>query len=286
MFAQNLAEQLLTAFRSDSFWCRSVPISQMMSQFDHGPSAKLAELFGAVPDPPVKTDFWFDWGPVFYRGRLDGSARVLCIASDPGPTERIAGRTLVGNAGQRVQGLLAKLGVTRSYLCLNAWAYALHPSRAQAELGKLDEPAQVKWRNALYDAATGSKLQAIFAFGEMAQKAVSLWTSRPDVTISEVPHPSSRDSKKLLDEWRAAVATLRDIVTPDPDGDSGTPNYGSSFTENDYAAIPPLDLPFGAPAFLGDDHWVRTAGGAQNSVERPSHDDGHTLIWRAPKTPS
>ena len=61
---------------------------------------------------------------MFYRGRLDGSARVLCVASDPGPTERIAGRSLVGNAGQRVQGLLAKLGLTRSYLCLNAWAYA------------------------------------------------------------------------------------------------------------------------------------------------------------------
>jgi hypothetical protein len=56
---------------------------------------------------------------------------VLCLASDPGPTERIAGRTLVGNAGQRVQGLLAKLGLTRSYLCLNAWAYALRPSKAR-----------------------------------------------------------------------------------------------------------------------------------------------------------
>ena len=78
-----------------------------------------------MPDPPIKDDFWFDWGPIFYRGRLDGSARVMCVASDPGPTERIAGRCLVGNAGQRVQGLLAKLGLTRSHVCLNAWAYAV-----------------------------------------------------------------------------------------------------------------------------------------------------------------
>ena len=77
-----------------------------MSEFDHGPPAQLAALFDDVPDPPVAEDFWFDWGPIFYRGRLDGSARVLCIASDPGPTERIAGRSLVGNAGQRVQGFL------------------------------------------------------------------------------------------------------------------------------------------------------------------------------------
>jgi hypothetical protein len=37
-------------------------------------------------------------------------------------------RTLVGDAGQRVQGFLAKIGLTRSYVCLNAFAYALHPS--------------------------------------------------------------------------------------------------------------------------------------------------------------
>ena len=120
-----------------------------MGEFDRGPSAQFAELFDRVPDPSVPDDFWFDWGPVFYRGRLDGSARVLCMASDPGPTERIAGRSLVGNAGQRVQGLLGKLGLTRSYLCLNAWAYAVHPSKAQAEQQRLDEPAQLEWRNEL-----------------------------------------------------------------------------------------------------------------------------------------
>jgi hypothetical protein len=104
--------------------------------------ARFAELFDRVPDPPDERDFWFDWGPIFYRGRLDGSARVMCIASDPGPTERIAGRSLVGSAGQRVQGLLAKLGLTRSYVCLNAWVYAVHPSRAWAKRDRLDDHAQ------------------------------------------------------------------------------------------------------------------------------------------------
>lgn len=256
-----------------------------MSEFDHGPSAQIAQLFDQVPEPSARGDFWFDWDPVFYRGRLDGSARLLCVASDPGPTERIAGRSLVGNAGQRVQGFLTKLGLTRSYLCLNAWAYALHPSKAQDEKAKLDDQAHLEWRNQLYDAATGPKLEAIVAFGDMAQAAVALWSTRPDVILCEVPHPSSRDSKKLLDEWRAAVIQLRGVVTADPGGNNGGPNYGSKFTEADYSAIPRRDLPFGAPAFLGDDSWVRAKpGGAQNSVERPSPDDGHTLIWRAPKS--
>ena len=257
-----------------------------MPEFDRGPSAQLARLFDRVPDPPVKRDFWFDWGPIFYRGRLDGSARVLCVASDPGPTERIAGRSLVGNAGQRVQGLLAKLGLKRSYVCLNAWAYAVHPSRASAERERLADLAQLEWRNELYDAVTGRKLQAIIAFGGMAQEAASLWSGRPSVELREVPHPSSRDEKKLLEAWRAAVTELRGVVTPDRGGDNTGPNYGARFAESDYAPIPRRDLPFGAPAFLGDDGWVRAKpGGAQNSVSRPSSDDGHTLIWRAPETP-
>jgi uracil-DNA glycosylase len=251
--------------------------------FDPGPSSKFEQIFAAVPDPPVKSDFWFDWGPVFYRGRTDGSAKLLCIASDPGPTERIAGRTLVGNAGQRVQGFLAKLGLTRSYLCLNAWAYALHPTRASAELAKLGDPAQLQWRHRLFDAAVTPELQAIVAFGEMAQGAVAKWIMRPPLPLIEVPHPSSRDTTALLNAWRAAVTQLRGVVTPDPDGHNAGPNYGSSFTEADYAAVPRGDLSFGAPDFLGDDSWVRTGpGSAQNSVERPSPDDGHTLIWHAP----
>jgi uracil-DNA glycosylase len=256
-----------------------------VAEFDRGPSPQLADLFDRVPDPPVKGDFWFDWGPIFYRGRLDGSARVLCVASDPGPTERIAGRSLVGNAGQRVQGLLSKLGLTRSYVCLNAWAYAVHPSRASAEQKKLGDQAQLDWRNELYDAVTGPDLEAVLAFGGMAQKAVDLWAGKPSVKVSEVPHPSSRDEKKLLDAWRAAVTDLRTRVTPDADGSTAGANYGQKFAEADYAAIPRRDLPFGAPAFLGDDAAVRAKpGGAQNSVERPSPDDGHTLIWHAPKT--
>ncbi len=257
--------------------------------FDHGPPAELARHFAEVPDPPVKDDFWFDWGPIFYRGRLDGSARVLCIASDPGPTERIAGRTLVGNAGQRVQGFLTKIGLTRSYVCLNAWAYALHTGKpADHELKKVNEPEQLKWRNRLYDLATSSKLEAIVAFGAQAQEALSGWKDHPPAFICEVPHPSSdreaSSKKRLLDEWRKAVDGLRKKVTPDPDGSTSGPNYGTEFTEADYAPIPAADLPFGVPPFLGDDAWVRAGGQGQNSVGRPSPDDAHTLTWHAPRS--
>src|SRR5687767_14804341 len=102
-----------------------------MIEFDRGPSKALAQHLADAPGYTAaqRKLFWYDWGPVFYRGRVSGTARLLGIASDPGPTERVACRTLVGDA-QRVQGFLSKLGLTRSYVLVNAHPFALHPGKA------------------------------------------------------------------------------------------------------------------------------------------------------------
>lgn len=255
-----------------------------MAEFDPGPPAAIAQHLDGMPSYAAKRDcFWYDWGPVFYRGRLDGSAKLIGIASDPGPTERIAARTLVGDAGQRVQGLLAKLGLTRAYVLVNAYAYALLPSKAPQARPLLAEPAHKGWRNDFYDAVTGPALEAIIAFGGEAQAALALWSPRPNVPVFKLPHPSSHNAASLLNAWRAAVPQLRAVVTPDPDGDASLPNYGTSFRERDYARVPMRDLPFGVPAWFGDDHWGRTDSPRHNnSVERPGSDLKHTLVWRAP----
>ncbi|MFM0351586.1 uracil-DNA glycosylase family protein [Paraburkholderia sp. RL17-347-BIC-D] len=257
-----------------------------MIEFDVGPPAAFAQLFAVCPDlGGARKHFWYDWGPIFYRGRLDGSAKVLCVASDPGPTERIAGRTLVGDAGQRVQGFLAKLGITRSYLCLNAFAYALIPSESASGEAVLTEAAQLAWRNILYDLSHGPDLQAIIAFGVQAQQAVNLWPGRSTTPVAQVPHPTSHDEANLLKQWNKAIQHLHSIVTPDADGDATATNYGQQFLESDYAPIPRRDLPFGAPTFLGDDAWARASSPPiRSSVSRPAHDDRHTLVWIAPKS--
>src|SRR5829696_6944386 len=138
-----------------------------MIDFDPGPPKPLADHLAQLPSYTAaeRNLFWYDWGPILYRGRLNGSAKLLGIASDPGPTERVACRTLVGDAGQRVQGFLTKLGLTRSYALVNAFAYALRPSRAQSATRLLSEPAHLAWRNALLDAVTGPGLEAVVAFG-------------------------------------------------------------------------------------------------------------------------
>ena len=73
----------------------------------------FASLVADYPGDDVypQADFRTEWGPVFHRGRLDGSARVLVLGQDPATHEAISRRILVGEAGQRVQGLLAKVGV-------------------------------------------------------------------------------------------------------------------------------------------------------------------------------
>jgi uracil-DNA glycosylase len=257
-----------------------------MIEFDKGPTKKIARLFAQAPDyEPYREHFWFDWGPVFYRGRLNGKAKLLCVASDPGPTERIAGRALVGDAGQRVQGFLNKVGLTQSYVCLNAFIYALYPSHYYTGLRILKDPEHVKWRNMLFNKLKTENLQAVVAFGGQAKVAVDHWENKDDLSVFKVPHPSSRNRQKLLDEWRKAVIELRKVITPDPDGLPLATNYTDEFREEDYTQIPKRDLPFGVPRWLGDDEWGRNSNPShRNCVRRPKPDDRHTLIWIAPKT--
>src|SRR3954464_15805290 len=80
------------------------------------------------PDETVypASDFRVEWGPIFHRGRLDGSARLLVIGQDPSAHESIARRILIGEAGQRVQGFLAKLGLDASYVMVNTFLYSVY----------------------------------------------------------------------------------------------------------------------------------------------------------------
>jgi hypothetical protein len=239
--------------------------------------------------------FWYAFGPVLYRGRLDGTARVLGIASDPGPTECLpfVRRPLVGDSGQKTQGFLAKLGLTRSYVLVNAFAVALHPSRAaKGEQILRDNAALKAWRHGFYDRLlAGGALQAVVAFGGNAHLAYDIWAaSHPAVAavpVFKLAHPAAVDRSGSgndagLKKWVQAVTALRGIVTPDPGGDPG-PNFGKYFTEADYVRVPRWDLPRVAPAYVGDDSWGRTSTPRHNNCcDRPSPDDRASLILSPP----
>ena len=95
----------------------------MPATFDPGICQEpFVTLCDEAPDPSIfpSSSFRVEWGPIFHRGRLDGTARILCIGQDPAQNETIVRRILIGVAGHRVQGFLAKLGIDRSYVMLNA----------------------------------------------------------------------------------------------------------------------------------------------------------------------
>ena len=102
------------------------------------------------------------------------TARRASCASPliPGPTERIAHRTLVGDAGQRVQGFLTKLGLTQSYLCVNAFPYALHPSFGADADELLAEPDAAGLAQQFYDAVRPGAVEAVIAFGAKCAEGV------------------------------------------------------------------------------------------------------------------
>jgi hypothetical protein len=274
---------------------RPIPATEL-AQSDPGPAGAMKTIMDGTPDYQAEmgdtTTFWYAFGPVLYRGRLDGSARVLGIASDPGPAECLpfARRALVGDSGQKTQGFLSKLGLTRSYALVNGFAVALRPSQKTKGLKALKENVAIRTaRHALYNGLlAGGAVEAIVAFGDVAHQAYDLWAaSNPavaSVPIFKLAHPAAVDrdgtgNDAALKAWAKAVTTLRGLVTADPDGDPGGPNFGDFFTEIDYVRIPRWDLPSVTPVYLGDDSWGRAATPQHNNCcKRPSPDDMASLL--------
>ncbi len=120
----------------------------MQREFDRGYDRQpYRSLVADYPDEsayPIDS-FRVEWGPVFHRGRLDGTARVLVLGQDPAAHEAIARRILVGEAGQRVQGLLTRLGIDRSYVFINTYLYSVFGQRRGER--HIDDAAITDYRN-------------------------------------------------------------------------------------------------------------------------------------------
>lgn len=212
-------------------------------------------------------DFRTEWGPIFHRGRLDGSARVLVLGQDPATHESISRRILVGEAGQRVQGLLAKIGIDSSYVMVNAFLYSVYGQGGGNR--HVDDGRIASYRHDWLDALlVGSQVTAVVSLGQLADTAYRAWaTTRPDIAQrlhhAAIRHPTYPESASrtgsttkakatalLLADWNAHLAALRDHVTPDRPADGST--YGSTWREGDLVRIPEGDLPPGSPSWWCD----------------------------------
>lgn len=224
--------------------------------------------------PPAQ--FRLEWGPIFHRGRLDGSARVLVIGQDPAQHETVVRRVLVGEAGHRVQGFLSKLGITSSYVFINAYLYSVYGS-VKAKTRK--DPTLIDYRNQWFSALLiGRQVEAVLALGQAADEAWQFWKATPGaqsvhVAYAAVTHPTQPESsskgdktklvaatKKLLQNWNAALQTLSPSVQH---VDVPTPLvlYGESWVDGDRVAIPESDFPAGLPAWMHEqDGWAKRTG--------------------------
>ena len=243
----------------------------MPHDFDPGPVeepfASLARRYpGAESYPPAM--FRVEWGPIFHRGRLDGSARVVVVGQDPGQHEAIARRCMVGEAGQRVQGFLRKLGITRSYVIVNALLYSVYGQPKASELVPLEADISA-YRHAWFDALLlNGDVNAVIAFGGLAQRAFEAWcgpegSRRIDVEYAPLLHPTYPEGsgspggmQRMLDQWNEAVPRLRSAVAPQ-DSEPDLRPYGTDLRDDERAVIPEGDLPPGTPEWMrGLKQWA------------------------------
>jgi hypothetical protein len=251
----------------------------MPRPFDPGYVAEpFLTLCAEYPDADVypANQFRIEWGPIFHRGRLDGSARVLVLGQDPAQHETVVRRVLVGEAGRRVQGLLAKLGITRSYVFINTYLYSVYGSvRASTRRSA----GLVDYRNRWLDALLGGgQVQAVIALGQAADEAWRLWQATPagqasNLAYAPVTHPTQPESsskgdkaklaaatKKLLQGWSAALQALSPHVTQ-PELPTPLVLYGETWADGDRVPIPEADFPAGLPQWMHEqDGWAKRAG--------------------------
>jgi hypothetical protein len=248
--------------------------------FDPGYFAEpFRTLCSEYPGPDVfpADQFRVEWGPIFHRGRLDGSARVLVIGQDPAQHETVIRRVLVGEAGRRVQGLLAKLGILQSYVIVNTFLYSVYGSVKAKTRRSADLIAyRNRWLNALL---AGSKIEGVFALGQAADEAWKFWKDTPegkqtDIAYAFVTHPTQPESssggdkaklavatKKLLKNWNAGLQLLAPVIKH-PDQATDLALYRDAWADGDRLQIPEIDLPAGLPEWMRlNDGWATRKGG-------------------------
>jgi hypothetical protein len=249
-----------------------------MTDFDLGyPNEPFRSLCGDAPGTSVypQKDFRVEWGPVFHRGRLDGSARVLVIGQDPAQHEAIVRRILVGEAGHRLQGFLGKLGIDRSYVLVNTFLFSVF-GQGGGERHRDDAKIAAyrnKWLSALL---VDTDAEAVVALGSLADSAWQTWKKtadgkRTDVKYRRITHPTQPESagggaakhaasiRRMLENWNEALQELHPLAHPDKNVPLRP--YGPGFVSGEKLPIPEADVPAGTPDWMRlNDGWADRPG--------------------------
>jgi uracil DNA glycosylase superfamily protein len=251
----------------------------MAHAFDPGPVAEpfatLAREYPGAETYPAGA-FRVEWGPIFHRGRLDGSARVLVLGQDPAASEDITRRILVGAAGHRIQGFLAKLGIDTGYVMVNTFLYSVYGQQGGEQ--HKDDPAIAAYRRRWLDAILAAgEIEAVVALGALADHAWTQYKAHAggaaSLPYAHITHPTQPESssggdaakladatKRMLAGWNAALQQLHPHIAH-PDAQRPLALYGDAFAAGDLAEIPELDLPPGLPPWMRSPAaWAQRTG--------------------------
>ena len=275
----------------------------MSHPFDPGYVAEpFLTLCAEYPDASVYPpgQFRVEWGPIFHRGRLDGSARVLVIGQDPAQHETIVRRILVGEAGRRRPGPSRQAGVTRSYVIINTFLYSVYGSvKRQDPKGpaprRLSQPlarcaagrtrrSKRVWpserpRTRLGNSGKrrpGGRRQRRLRGGDAPDATGEL---RPRATRPNSPRPrrsSCRTGTRACRSWRRR-SRIPIVATP-------LVLYGDDLGRRRPAPHPGVRLPRRPAGWMHEqDGWAKRVGGGR-SREAPQHHDhgpeGHRRMSR------
>src|SRR3954451_16001073 len=155
--------------------------------YDPGPATTSGwpELFAETPNyrglgkaVTGREAFRWHFGPMFYRGRLDGSARVLLVGQEGAQDESLSHRSFTGGTGGHMQQFLARAGIDRSYLFLNTFVYPIRGQYTSTLRALAQDPRSpvVAHRHRIFDKAHAEgDLRLVVAVGRAAKESLVTW---------------------------------------------------------------------------------------------------------------
>jgi uracil-DNA glycosylase len=272
-------------------------------EHDEGPTptSGWAEVFAATPNyrglgKAVLGKEVFRWqhGPMFFRGRLDGSARVVLVGQEGAQDESLSHRSFTGGTGARMQHFLRHIGLDRSYLFLNSFVYPIFGQYTPALRPLAQDPRSpiVKHRKQILDkAVVDGDARLVIAVGRAAKESIATWvaahggTANPDhleaATLGSLPgrlrllgvlHPggaaSGGSTAAIKADFQRAANLVKSWAGADhnwlPADPGVTPVSGAYKYSSD--AIPFRDFPFGVCPRLGRGGTSSNRSDAQRGI--------------------
>ena len=272
-------------------------------EHDPGPPATSgwAELFAETPNYRGlgravlgKEAFRWTHGPMFFRGRLDGSAKVVLVGQEGAQDESLSHRSFTGGTGARMQHFLRHIGLDRSYLFLNSFVYPIFGQYTPAlrPLAQDSRSPIVAHRHRILDKAIlDGDGRLVVAVGRAAKESIATWVKAhggnadPDrlhtASLGSLPnrlrlvgvlHPGGATgggATAIKADFRRAVALIKDWIDDDAGwlpADPGVPRTLNAPYQYSSAPIPHRDFPFGVCPRLGRGGTSSNRSDAQRGI--------------------